>query len=1009
MVSTARSALTRVAHHVETSPDAIAVVTSAEKITYRELWRQAALFAAAVPPVSTSDPVVGIVMRRSIDLVAAELGAWMAGVAFLPLDPRLPDARIAIALDGAGALGIFTTDDLAGRLAGLRVLTGGGHEPPALSEPDESRLAYAISTSGSTGTPKNVAIEHGNLTNLIDWFVPACQVGPGERVLNVTAPGFDLSVLDFWGTLAAGATLVLAPEPAVRDVEQLLNFLDTEQVTQCHLPTPIGEAVLGSSRRPATLRSLRLGGDLMRIWPAPDYPAAVFNAYGPSETTVLVTLTGDLRTYAQQGLPPIGRPVADAEIRLLDTETGDVVTEPGRIGEVWIRGPVVGRGYLTTQTPPEGSSFVMKDAGEGGRWYRSGDLCTWDSSGELFFRGRRDRQVKVLGNRMELGEIEHALLRCDGVRQAAVVLSGDEPQLLGYVAGEFDPASVRQRLASLLPSSMIPADLRVVEQIPLTANGKIDRDALEALALIAPQPNAPQQDALGNVPAEALSIVEQAVIQVWQSVLHTPVDRDANFFAQGGDSLSGIRVITRLREMHGYTASLRLVLSHPVLQDFAAQLGPAQRPPSTPPVATQVATPVGADESTVQLSDAQRAFWQLLDRPGSRAAVCEIPHLIHLRGEIDVEALQYAVDTVAARHEALRSTVGDDIQIVHPPQRVDMPVYEQEGAGLSDVAERARREQMHRFDLRQERPFRVALYRFGATESLLAMTTHHMFFDGYSSSVLYQELAAAYSAATRGASVDLPPAAQYRAYVAARAAAKTPDTIREHLDFWDRYLDGFDLADQPTDFTRPATPNFTAGEVSFELPTTTLAMLEAFCTRNQLTRFPVLLAALGTGLADISGRSDLLVGVSISQRRTLSDESIIGELTGTYPVRLNLTTAAPFTQVCRALAQDFAAVEQHSGLHYRALHPPVPADRAFQLDFSMNDARAGQPEFAGLRAMTLSARGKETQTHRDIRFDVWDSGSTLTCILTYRTELYRRESIQHAADVIVEQLENLDV
>lgn len=175
----------------------------------------------------------------------------------------------------------------------------------------------------------------------------------------------------------------------------------------------------------------------MRIWPAPDYPAAVFNAYGPSETTVLVTLTGDLRAYQQRDLPPIGRPVAGAEIRLLD-EAGHVVTDPGQVGEVWIRGPVVGRGYLISESHPAQTAFVPDDTTEGGRWYRSGDLCTWGLDGELYFRGRRDRQVKVLGNRMELGEIEHALLRCEGVRQAAVVLSGAEPQLFGYVTGECD-------------------------------------------------------------------------------------------------------------------------------------------------------------------------------------------------------------------------------------------------------------------------------------------------------------------------------------------------------------------------------------------------------------------------------------------------------------------------------------------------------------------------------------------------------------------------------------------
>ncbi|TQS42956.1 AMP-binding protein [Cryptosporangium phraense] len=920
----------RVIRRAEVAPDSAAV----GEVTYAELVRRARRYAAAVRP----GEIVGLVFPRGPELVAAELGVWLAGAAFLPLDPALPPARIESALRSAQT---------------SRVL------PASYSCPDASPraadgLAYVISTSGSTGEPKSVAVGHDNLANLIAWYVAEYGLTPADRVVFTTGPGFDASILDIWGTLAAGATLVPFPDEAVRDPDELLARLDAERITQGVLPTPVGEALLTLGRRPSTLRGLRLGGDVLRVWPDRDFPAAVVNAYGPSEATVLVTATGDLRSYARDGLPPIGRPAAGALLRVVDDD-GRVVASPGVAGELWIGGPGVARGYLGDQP-----GFGPAPWGEPGRWYRSGDRAAWDDGGELHFLGRLDRQVKIRGHRIELAEIERALLALPGVRQAAVALH--DGRLVAYVVGAAE--SVREQLAGVLPAAMVPGRVDVVPAIPLTVNGKIDRAALPT----------------GEEPRDAR---ERTVAEVWAAVLKTPVGRDTDFFAEGGDSLSGTRIVARLRDVHGYSTSLRTLLATPVLHEFAASL-----------TASGAAPPIAVPETTtVPLSDAQRSLLAILEDGGADA---EMLQLVHLRGPVVVAALRNAATTVAARHEALRSTIGPDAQLVHPPAPVDLPVVDVRS--LDDVPNTA---ELRPFDVTRERPFRVALHRLGPDESVLAIVTHHLFFDGQSGPVLLHDLAAAYSGR------EVPPPVPYREYVAQEEARKTPAATAEHLAFWRGYLRGYPFRELPAERPRPESPTYDAAAVPFSLPKNASALLTAFTDEHRVTRFAVLVSVFALALAEVSGVDDLLVGVSVGQRSTVRLESVVGELTHTAPLRFDLRAPRSVAEVCLGVARDFPVVEEYSGIHYKALLPELRSDQGFGLRFSINAARETELRFDGLDATLLPVPGGERHSNRDVRLDVWDAGPSVRCVLTYRTELYRRETIERVANEIVRGLHAL--
>jgi aryl carrier-like protein len=501
---------------------------------------------------------------------------------------------------------------------------------------------------------------------------------------------------------------------------------------------------------------------------------------------------------------------------------------------------------------------------------------------------------------------------------------------------------------------------------------------------------------------------ERAVMAVWETVLNSPVSRDDNFFRQGGDSLGAARVIARLKAQ-GYSSSVGVLLTHPTLHEFAAHLikdAEVDRFPAA-----------DIDGAVVPLSDAQQAFWAVLQNGAEGDGLFEILDVIHLTGDVDADALQAAADTVAARHEALRSTVlvlsggeGEAVQVVHPPGRVaigrhDLTALDENA--FPEACRRAQRAGSRPFDLRRERPFRLELYRLGPAASLLTVMTHHLFCDGRSMSILRADLAAAYSAHVTGEPITLPVPAPYRAYVAANAHLKTPAVVQRHRTFWRDYLRGFPHADLPTDFVRPTFPTYDAAELNFAVPPAVLGRVAAFCADRQVTKFAVLVAAFAAALGQVTGADDVLIGVSVARRSSVEHEFIVGELTHTVPLRLRLPAGADVADLCLHAAEDFKVVVDHADVHYRALLPELRDNQGFQLRMALHDHRSEELSFAGLDAERVTLGKARKRDNRDARLDVWDTGRELRGVVTYRTELFRRESMERVARLITEKLADL--
>jgi amino acid adenylation domain-containing protein len=559
------------------TPEAPAIRDGAREVGYAELVHRAdALTGVLRERGVLPGTVVGVCLPRGADLVIAELAVLCAGAAYLPLDPDNPPARLAGQYAAAGAVLVVTNNVLADRLPGdlarlsvdrlPDITTAGYAAPPDPSTPDD--LAYLIATSGSTGHPKIVMVEHRSLSNVVAWRRRHCGLGPGDRVAQVASPGFDPTVTDIWPTLVSGATLCVPDQDTRLDPERLRSWLVDEGITVTELPTALAERVLALTWPAGTaLRELIVGGDRLRVRPAADLPFRVLNEYGPSETTATATAGPVEPAGTVPGPPDIGRPITGVSVYILDAWRQPV--PPGAAGELWIGGVGVARGYhgspgLTADRfVPDPFSDVP-----GSRMYRTGDLARHLPNGKIAFLGRRDRQIKLRGYRIEPVEIVEALRAHPGVTDAVVLARTDEAgekRLVAYLEAEDRPGlrqQLREHLADRLPRYMIPTDLLLLDSLPLNRNGKVDERAL-------PAPGPTEPDADFRAPG---TDTERRLAATWCAVLRLDrVGRDDNFFDIGGHSLL-LATMQRELAQRGHDLSIVTFFEYPTIQQLARYL-----------------------------------------------------------------------------------------------------------------------------------------------------------------------------------------------------------------------------------------------------------------------------------------------------------------------------------------------------------------------------------------------------------------------------------------------------
>ena len=771
-------------------------------LTYAELNARANQLAHYLMELGvTVDTLVAVALERSPELVVSLLAILKAGGAYVPIDPSYPRERIRHMLTDSAAPLLLTHSQLTmvhetGNLIALdqiqaKLAAQSVENPPPQALPAD--LAYVIYTSGSTGQPKGVMIQHDQLYNLVRWHQRAFAVSAQDRASQMANPAFDATGWEIFPYLTQGATLVFTPEAERLSPAALVNWFAAQAITIAFVPTPIANAILATEHQLA-LQSLLTGGDKLNHYPPANATYTLVNNYGPTENTVVATagiIKAPPAATMAPGAPTIGKAIDNVQVYILSEA---LLPVPINIpGELYIGGAQLARGYLKR---PELTAERFIHHPVLGRLYKTGDLCRWLPDGMIEFLGRTDFQVKIRGFRIELGEIEHALLAQDDVR-AAVVLAREGPagvRLVAYLVGDIDIAAVRQALAQRLPEYMIPAAFVLLDAMPLTPNGKLDRQAL-------PSPDAVVAEAAFVMPATPL---EQQLAAIWGDVLGIErVGLHDDFFELGGHSLLATQVLSRLRVQLNLDVSLDTLFDTSELATFAAAISQTQSK------ATAQIQPVARNNQQLPLSFAQQRLW-FLDRLEPNSAFYNIPTLLRLTGPLDVAALTQSFSYLIARHESLRTTfdrtfdpagAGTARQIIHAPTPFTLPVI-----AVADVAaaqQIGRIEATTPFDLQAGPLLRVKLLKVAEQEHLLLITVHHIISDGWSIGVLLAELTHAYTAYRQGRVPTLPaPLLQYADFALWQRDYLTGATLERQLTFWRDQLAGAPpLLELPTDST----------------------------------------------------------------------------------------------------------------------------------------------------------------------------------------------------------------
>jgi amino acid adenylation domain-containing protein len=574
-----------VARQAAVAPDAVALVMGSQWITYRQLNRRANRLAHHLQSLGVGpDIFVAVCLERSLDMVVGLLGTLKAGAAFVPLDPAYPAMRLGYMLEDSRAPVLITRQALSAQLphhkahvvcldrdAALLVQHSGADPTPVATA---THLAYLIYTSGSTGQPKGVQITHESMLNLIFWHQRAFAVSQADRATQLAGPGFDATVWELWPYLTIGATVYLPDEETRIMPLRLRDWLVEQRITMTFLPTALAESVMGLTWPKTTaLRYLLTGADTLHHYPSRDLPFTVVNNYGPTENTV-VTTSGPVPPTSGSApptaLPPIGRPIANTEVYILDEQLRQV--RVGEVGELHVGGAGLARGYLH-QPDLTAERFIRHPFSDvpDARLYKTGDLARFLPDGQIAFLGRADTQIKIRGFRIEPDEIVSVLDSHPAV-QASVVSAREQPagdkSLVAYIVpaagAPLTVGSLRAHLAAQLPDYMIPATILLLESLPLTPNGKVDRDAL-------PEPNAAntlRDNASDEI--EPRTMIEQRMAEIVSGLLKLRrIGLDDNFFLMGGHSMLGAELIERVAQTFGIDLPLLTLFEGPTVRQMS--------------------------------------------------------------------------------------------------------------------------------------------------------------------------------------------------------------------------------------------------------------------------------------------------------------------------------------------------------------------------------------------------------------------------------------------------------
>ncbi|MFF0818631.1 non-ribosomal peptide synthase/polyketide synthase, partial [Rhodococcus sp. NPDC003318] len=1068
LARTGQTLLERIDARTAEAPNAPAVVADGVTVSRGDLDQRANRLAHELLAHGIgADDVVALVVPRSVDWVVGMLAAWKAGAAYLPVDPKAPADRIAAILEDCDVAAVVATNswtDEVGYTGPLVVLGDSAAERRLATRPESTppnrwrepgaglRLAYVITTSGSTGRPKPTLVPMAGTLNTAEWYRGEIRLEPGDGALVANSPVFDQTQKNVWVTLSDGAVLHLAADPF--DPVDVLEIVRRGAVVNANMaPSAFGTLLDADTEQTVlpALRSLHLGGESFNPARLAHLEAAgtrLHNNYGPTEATDMVTdhWLRDVTTAYPDGRVPIGPALPNYELYVLDSQLR--LVPPGVPGELYIGGAsVLARGY-GNRIALTATRFVANPFRGGERMYQSGDVVWWNADGELEYVGRTDFQVKIRGLRVELGEIEAVLSADPRIAQAAVVVTTSASgidRLVAYVVPAGDPdgleAVAAAAAAGSLPDYMVPSAMVVLDEIPLTPSGKLDRKVL-------PEPDFGSSDAEYTAPAGA---TEELVATVFGELLGVDrVSATDSFFALGGDSLVATRTVARVNAGTGASLRLRDLFEAPTVTELAARIDAAEAS------AGRLALVARPRPERIPLSLAQQRMW-FLNQYDTGSPVYNIPMAIRLTGALDEDAMRSALGDVLARHESLRTVFPADAdgarQVVLAPSDVDLDVSTAT-VPESDVAADLVEFFSRGFDVTTGVPLRIRLIRVGDTAPtgvsdtaptgvsgtapagvsgtapagvsdtvrVLALSIHHISSDGASTAPLARDLITAYVARTGGQAPQWAPLeVQYADFsIWQREVLGTPDDPQSvaaaQIDYWRSALAGLpEVLDLPADRPRPAEQSFRAGTVRFALDEALRRRLESLARKQGATLFMAVHSALAILLSRLGGTEDVAIATPVAGRGERQLDDLVGMFVNTLVLRTDIDSDASFTELLAAVRETDLGAFGHADVPFEqlveALNPTRSRAHApfAQVILGFQNLEQASLDLPGLTVSPLQSGFEVAKFDLQLMLSESDSagGGALAAELTYAVDLFDESTASDLVARFVRVLESV--
>lgn len=999
---------------VSQSPEHIAVTFRQQSLNYQQLNEKSNQWAQLIRDTFYQrnqkqllpDTIIGIYLDRSIDMVIAILAVLKAGAAYLPLATSAPKDRVVYMLKDAeidfvlshrknadtlnqwrseipSPIDTFCMDDESAVQAFSTSNFNNGGQP--------ADLAYIIYTSGTTGNPKGVMIEHAMVTNLVQSQVSGFEFGNNEISLWLSEYIFDASVEVLFLTLCTGGQLIIPSQEDIRSPLVIKQQIVEHKVTHL-VATSSYLSALGGIDNAESIRRVVSGGEkctteLKQVW-----RNKLINEYGPTEATVTTLRCDD---YSEVNIDNrIGKPIENIQVYVLSDEKKQVPV--GAPGELYISGAGVARGYLN-QPELTQQSFINNPYSFQGekdqRLYKTGDMVRWLDDGSLVYLGRKDRQVKVSGYRIELSEIESQLLGCVDIKQAHVTAKKKAKRfyLVAYVVLSENSNTecldeIKKFLSTKLPAYMQPEIITPLDAIPLNQNGKVDYQQLPDVALTRHPYVAPVND------------IEKSWCEIWQTVLAVKrVGITDSFFAIGGNSMTAIRLIAALSHQLNIDVPLALLFEQKTISAIISRLEQKKQTAIKP-----------TEMKYYPLSFSQQRLL-FIEQFSPDSFAYHIPELVMLKKDTNLDELQRAFYLLRQRHTALRTVFTYDEQASYQQViEVDNVIPKSQVEGKEALLSTIKNDIQTTFDLTCEPGFRLNFYQSGGGIYLL-MLWHHIVFDGWSADIFMQELATIYSAICHHNEPRLPVIdISYQDYAVWQREVMTGAKLENLKSYWQRKLSGYQTLDLLTDYPRPATLDYNGKNYFFSLDSQLSKSLRELAQSQETTLFTILLSGFYITLANLSGQTDILIGTPSDNRHHKQTQSLIGFFVNSLVLRSDVDCRQTISQFIGKVHQLVVDAKVHQELPFEKLIELLDVERdpsrhpLYQVMFSLESFKSdiGADTLLPFETIDFGTENIfESPAKFDLSLQMNDSEQLIAGGINYASSLFNQQSIERLAAI----------